>query len=210
MSEILLFTGGTRSGKSRLAEIEAEARAEAFGREVIYLATCRIGDEELSERVRRHRERRPPHWVTVEEPLAPEKVISGGSAESDPAAPTAEPRIIILECLSFLLFNWMERGDKDDAIMQSIDRLLSAARRQEGRPCRRRHGWRSSAARRGRDDLLIVSNEVGFSLIAPDPVSRRYQELLGRANQRVAAAADRVVLAIAGLPLVVKPAASSL
>jgi adenosylcobinamide kinase/adenosylcobinamide-phosphate guanylyltransferase len=190
MSEIHLFTGGTRSGKSRLAEIEAEARAEAFGREVIYLATCRVGDEELSERVRRHRERRPPHWVTVEEPLAPEKAISGGSAESGPAASTCEPRIVILECLSFLLFNWMERGDKDDAIMQSIDRLLSAARH-------------------GRDDLLIVSNEVGFSLIAPDPVSRRYQELLGRANQRVAAAADRVVLAVAGLPLVVKPAASA-
>ena len=180
MADILFFTGGTRSGKSRLAEIEAEARAEVFGREVVYLATCRVGDEELSERVRRHRERRPPHWRTVEEPLAPESVLAEKADHS---------RVVILECLSFLLFNWMERGDSDDAIIQSIDRLLTTARG-------------------GSDDLIVVSNEVGFSLIAPDPVSRRYQELLGRINQRVAAAADRVVLAVAGLPLAVKPGAS--
>lgn len=173
MSEITLIIGGTRSGKSHLAE----ARAVASKLEVLYVATCLPGDEELLERVRRHRARRPAHWTTIEEPLDPATIFT---------PPADHPRVMIIECLSFLIFNWMERGDTDTKIDDALDRLIVAARASN-------------------DEIIIVSNEVGFSLIAPDPVSRRYQEILGRANQRIAAAADRVLLTVAGLPLVIKP-----
>jgi adenosylcobinamide kinase/adenosylcobinamide-phosphate guanylyltransferase len=54
--------------------------------------------------------------------------------------------------------------------------------------------------------LLIVSNEVGEGVHPPTELGRRFRDLLGFANQRLASAADRVTLMVAGLPLTVKDA----
>ncbi len=172
MSTLTLVLGGTRSGKSEIAErLAAES-----GRGVLYLATCRPGDEDLEIRVRIHRARRPPEWGTVETPTDPVAESILGERPDD---------LRLLECLSLLVFNWMEEGASDGEIAGRCARLLAHAR-AEGAP------W------------IIVSNDVSGALLPPDPYTRRYQDLLGRMNQQAAAAADRVLLAVAGLSVVVK------
>jgi adenosylcobinamide kinase / adenosylcobinamide-phosphate guanylyltransferase len=176
MAEITLVLGGTRSGKSEIAERIAAEAAARQKREVVYLATCRPGDNELLERVRKHRERRPAHWTTIEETHDPARAIGD---LKQPAATT------ILECLSFLIFNWMEEGARDEEIASRLDRLIATM-----------HATGHA--------FIVVSNDVSGALIPPDPSTRRYQDLVGRANQQMAAAADRVILAVAGLPLTLK------
>lgn len=67
--KIILVTGGQRSGKSAFSE----KLAYESSLKPAYLATARIMDDEFRDRVRIHRERRGPEWVTVEEPLEPSK-----------------------------------------------------------------------------------------------------------------------------------------
>ena len=64
-SQLTLVLGGVRSGKSAFAESLAR-KAEG---PVLYLATGQVTDDEMAERIRRHREARPGHWDTLEEPL---------------------------------------------------------------------------------------------------------------------------------------------
>jgi adenosylcobinamide kinase/adenosylcobinamide-phosphate guanylyltransferase len=176
MADITLVLGGTRSGKSEIAERLTAAAAAERGCGVVYLATCRPGDDELVERVRRHRERRPARWITLEEPRDPARALRDLN----------RPECVgLLECLSFLVFNWMEEGATDEEVSERIAALIAQAR--------------AAIA-----PLVVVSNDVSGALIPPDPSTRRYQDLVGRANQQVAAAADRVLLAIAGLPMTLK------
>lgn len=163
MTEIILVLGGTRSGKSEIAEKIALESSD----HVTYVATCIAGDAELKERVVRHQARRPKSWRTIE---AHTKLPKFSSDD-----------IVLLDCLSFFVFNIMEKTD--DEVIHSISVFLDEANAKK---------------------LIIVSNDVSGALIPPDPVSRRYQDLLGRANQLVAAKADKVILAVAGLPLTIK------
>ncbi|MEM7358400.1 MAG: bifunctional adenosylcobinamide kinase/adenosylcobinamide-phosphate guanylyltransferase [Pseudomonadota bacterium] len=64
-----LILGGARSGKSRLAEQQAERIAAADGRQLIYLATATAGDQEMQLRILRHQADRKQHWRTIEQPL---------------------------------------------------------------------------------------------------------------------------------------------
>ena len=59
-----LILGGVRSGKSEFAE----SLARDLNRPTLYVATGQPTDAEMEERIRRHRERRPAHWSTLEEP----------------------------------------------------------------------------------------------------------------------------------------------
>ncbi|MDP8922168.1 MAG: bifunctional adenosylcobinamide kinase/adenosylcobinamide-phosphate guanylyltransferase, partial [Chloroflexota bacterium] len=62
-----------------------------------------------------------------------------------------------------------------------------------------------AARRAGGWDLAVVTNEVGLGIVPATPVGRLFRDALGRANQRLAAAADAVYLLVAGLPLRIKP-----
>ena len=89
---IELIIGGARSGKSSLAE----RRAAESGLAVAYIATATIGDGEMAQRIAHHRERRPAHWRTVEEPLhladalrseaAPGRLLLGPASNPSAAA----------------------------------------------------------------------------------------------------------------------------
>lgn len=89
---IRLITGGARSGKSTLAE----RLAEESGLEVIYIATAQTGDGEMSERVALHRERRPDHWQTVEEPLRLAETITSLQQPG---------RCLLVDCLTLWVTN---------------------------------------------------------------------------------------------------------
>lgn len=200
MSEIILNLGGTRSGKSEIAEKQAAERSSR----VVYIATCIAGDEELRRRVEAHRLRRPAGWLTLEAPLDPlaglrdlaarESAARESAARDVATAPTDSPDarrsppqnpVVLIDCLSFLVFNLMEDGLEDQAILERVRELLQEARHL------------TSA-------LILVTNDISNALIPTDAMSRRYQDLLGRVNQLAAAEADSVYLAVAGIALAIK------
>jgi adenosylcobinamide kinase/adenosylcobinamide-phosphate guanylyltransferase len=177
MSKQLIFImGGARSGKSAYAQRLA---AELGGASVIYVATAEAGDEEMHARIESHRADRPAGWCTVEAPRL---------AGLDLAAASGDSRVLLLDCVTLLVSNAViAAGDEassaavEAAAEREIDALLTAYDAGEAT-------W------------IVISNEVGMGLVPPYPLGRVYRDALGRANQQIAAAADRVLLLVAGIP----------
>lgn len=168
MRELIL--GGVRSGKSRLAE----ARARASGLEVLYIATGIAGDRELEERFQRHRARRPPGWITVEEPLCLAAALR---------AQASARRCLVVECLTLWLTNLLARApDRLDIECRS---LLEALPQLPG-------------------EILLVANETGLGIVPLGELSRRFLDASGELHQSVAAICERVTLVVAGLPILLK------
>lgn len=178
---LVLVLGGARSGKS----VFAERLATRLGPPATYLATGRAGDEEMARRLAVHRARRPTAWVTVEAPRAAGEALRG-----------VPEGVVVLDCLSFLVANCLGPAAGD-----VLDEAAEAAARAavEGEVAAL---LAAQAERRG--PLLVVSNEVGLGLVPPYPLGRLYRDLLGWANQTVAAAASDVYLLVAGLPVTLK------
>ena len=169
---VTLILGGVRSGKSRWAQ----QFAGKFER-VAYVATAQALDPEMHEKIRRHREDRPAHWQTLEEPLELACVLIDNAAKFD---------ALLIDCLTVFVSNLMEASQTDAASMERrLDDLLDALRIVPA-------------------SVILVSNEVGWGVVPPYPAGRIYRDALGELNQRVAAIADDVVLMVAGLPLALK------
>ena len=178
---LTLILGGARSGKS--------AYAEQIGREsgkpVLFVATAAALDDEMRERIQRHREARPHEWQTLEAPVNVGSILVSEAFQF-------QAEVIILDCVTLLVSNLLLVLPEDAAIEQvmknvqtEIDFLLEAQTRIGGQ-------W------------LIVSNEVGLGVVPPYPLGRMYRDALGWANQRLARAADRVIFMVAGIPMVIK------
>lgn len=175
-----MLLGGARSGKSS----EAERRLTLLGDDAVYVATGgrREGDEDWAERVRRHRERRPAAWETVE--------------TTDVAAVLrAATRPVLVDCLTLWLTAMMdEAGAWDDRIWHERGQRELAERFDE-----LEDAWRNV-----RVPVLAVSNEVGLGIVPESAGVRRFRDEQGRLNQRMAAAAEAVVLMVAGIAVTVK------
>lgn len=175
--EIVLVTGGARSGKSRWAR---ERALETGGEAVTVVATATVTDEEMGRRIRRHREERPEGWTTIEEPLDAARAVRGATDE-----------VVLLDCLTLLVANVMLAAEpREEASLlatahRATEELLGAAAGREG-------------------TLLVVSNEVGMGVVPPTPLGRWFRDAQGMANQRVAAVATEVVLLVSGQALRVK------
>jgi adenosylcobinamide kinase / adenosylcobinamide-phosphate guanylyltransferase len=206
LKKLTLITGGARSGKSQLAE----KLARAAHLPVVYLATMgRIeNDGELDARIAAHISRRPKEWLTIEEPLmvtrtveelvAPAVVsIKSKSFESPYKA------ICLVDCLSLFVSNLLLQGsysfDSDvvrqhleKRVLSEIDELLKAIKR------------RQDVA------FIVVTNEVGMSVVPENHLARSFRDMLGLANQRFAASADEVHICFAGLNLRLKPQRDSI
>ena len=150
----------------------------ASGREkVIFLATAEHReDEEMRRKIERHRSERPEHWTTIEEPLNLAAAIES-ARDCD---------LMVLDCLTLFAGKLLEVYENDSAaIRRSVDALCTALASS-------------------RFTIVMVSNEVGGGIVPAFELGRRYRDLLGEINQRVAALADNVVLMVAGLPLALK------
>ncbi len=181
MGGLILILGGARSGKSACAQQIAK-RLSQGERGVIYIATAVAGDEEMEERIARHRAARPPSWKTLEAPQKAAKVIEGIGEEG---------QVIILDCLTFLISNLMlGQGDgettvREEDILGEVESLVQAAK-----------GVKSQ--------VIVVSNEVGLGVVPTTRLGRLFRDIAGRANQLVAKEADEVYVMWAGIATRVK------
>src|SRR5262245_56957965 len=141
---------------------------------VTFLATAQAGDGDMAARIARHRAERPDHWTTIEEPFDLVERLSTITGDA-----------VVVDCLTVWVANRMLRGDPGEEILVEADALAALVRRP---PCA----------------LTIVSNEVGAGVHPETDDGLRFRDLLGIVNQRIAAAAQRVVLMVAGIPLAVK------
>ena len=170
----VLVLGGIRSGKSGWAEAVI---AESVGAEgaVRYLATGPVADDDAwAARVSAHRERRPRHWSTVETA----DVATQLRADS---APT------LVDDLGGWLTAAMDRAHAwtGGSVGADVDDLIDAVAAYEA-------------------DLILVSPEVGLTVVPETVAGRRFADELGVLNQRLADQCDRVVLVVAGQPVAVK------
>lgn len=171
-----LITGGVRSGKSRYAlELSARAQRPAF------IATAEPFDDEMRDRIWRHREERQDHYFTLEEP-----VDLAGALQRLPAG----TEIAVVDCLTVWLGNLVHR--RGDAALSGDPR-----------------GFEEVAAflaflDRPACPLVLVTNEVGLGVVPENALARTFTELAGRLNQEVAARAQRVVFMVSGLPFALK------
>ncbi len=171
----VLVLGGIRSGKSEWAETVIAASVRA-GRPVRYLATGAVADDDAwAARVQAHRDRRPPHWSTVE------NTDVATQLRSDDASP------ILVDDVGGWLTATMDRAGAwtGGLVSAEIDDLVDAV------------------AGFG-EELVLVSPEVGMTVVPETVSGRRFADELGTLNQRLAALCDRVVLVVAGQPITVK------
>lgn len=162
---LTLLLGGARSGKSRLAV----DLAAASGRPVLVIATAEALDEDMAERIRRHRAQRPSAWRTVEEPVEVEAVLG--------AAP--EDACILIDCLTLWVANLLGGGSTDEDVAA-------------------RAGTAADLAAHRTSGTVVVSNEVGSGIVPVNAAARRYRDLLGVVNSIWAERADRAALVVAG------------
>jgi len=182
-SEFIL--GGQRSGKSRRAEVLARQWLERLpDHRAVLIATGQAWDDEMRERIARHqrdRAERVPGMATVEEPLALAEALGRvGNAKT----------LVVVDCLTLWLTNLMmpaeaARALDEAAVVAAGDALCEAIAAAPG-------------------PLVLVGNEIGLGVIPMGREVRQFVDALGRLNQSVAAACERVTLMAAGLPLTLK------
>jgi adenosylcobinamide kinase/adenosylcobinamide-phosphate guanylyltransferase len=176
-----MIAGGARSGKSGYAE----SRLAEAGR-VAYIATLAPLDAEMRERIARHRAGRSANWETIEAPDDLPGALSGIPSSFD---------AVLVDCFTGYLSNRLlqEEAARGDAGAEAIDNVLEDA----GACCRAARACPAA-------EVLVVTNEVGSGVVPPSTLGRAFRDLQGWANQRLAAAADEVVLVRFGLPASLK------
>jgi adenosylcobinamide kinase/adenosylcobinamide-phosphate guanylyltransferase len=174
---VTLVTGGARSGKSR----HALALAEPYARRA-FVATAVACDEEMRARIEAHRHQRGDRSHTIEEPRD-----LGGAVAALPAA----TEVVVIDCLTVWLANLVLAAP-----------AVGTAEDPETFP--EIGGFLARLAGRSGPHLVVVTNEVGLGIVPANPSTRAFRDLAGWVNQQAAALADRVVLMVCGLPLVVK------
>jgi adenosylcobinamide kinase/adenosylcobinamide-phosphate guanylyltransferase len=190
MPERELILGGQKSGKSRRGELLARAWLDGDGaRRAVLIATAQPWDDEMRERIARHRRERAlrvPGLRTVEEPLRLAEAI---------AAHSAPDTLVLVDCLTLWLTAHlmpMVPPDAPDVPVGSAGPAAAATRAL------------IAAIGAARGPLVLVGNEIGMGVIPMGREVRAFVDALGRLNQDVAAACDRVTLMAAGLPLTLK------
>lgn len=173
MKKIILVTGGQRSGKS----VYAERTALALSPTPVYMATAHVWDEEFSERVRRHKERRGPQWTNIEE----EKHLS----RHDVAG-----RVVVVDCVTLWCTNFF--FNREGEAQPTVDEALDGIKREFDKLTEQDATF------------IFVTNEIGSGEVSGNAVQRRFTDMQGWMNQYVASRADEVVMMVCGIPVKIK------
>lgn len=180
---LVFVIGGSRSGKSKFALDRANA---LHGRKV-YIATAEALDDEMKERIERHKKERSREWDTIEEPLEIASTIKSLRSHYN---------VMLLDCITLWLGNLLTKGQTDNAYaMKAIEEFLEVVK-----------SFKDSIVSDLNPlcHLIIVSNEVGMGIVPDNELSRRFRDMAGLLNQRVAEVADEVYMVVAGIPIKMK------
>jgi len=185
MGKITFITGGARSGKSMFAESLLSGKSD-----VLFVATARESDEEMKERIARHKSRRNPSWETIEvyrdfRRAMKDKLKGKG--------------YILLDCVTILVSSLMvldSRIDWDSARLEEVDAI-------EEKIADEVSGFLAIARDFG-GETIIVSNELGMGLVPPNALGRNFRDLAGRVNRMIAAEAEVVYFMVSGIPVKIK------
>lgn len=172
---LVVLLGGARAGKSALA---AEL-AQGWNGPVAYIATAEARDDEMAERIARHRSDRDEAWTTIEEPLE----LAEALAELD------EGHAAIVDCLTLWVASLLERGNERKAIVANAQTVAR------------------SAASRGAP-VIAVTNEVGLGIVPVNALARTYRDVLGDVNRTFVSHSERAALVVAGRLLTLEAAAT--
>jgi adenosylcobinamide kinase/adenosylcobinamide-phosphate guanylyltransferase len=142
-----------------------------------YLATAEPFDTEMAKRIERHKSERPADWDTIEEPTNIAAAIKGVDHGSG--------GVILLDCLTLWLANLVKAGQSDEEIFLSVEGLKEACEETGS-------------------SVVAVSNEVGSGIVPDNAMARRFRDLAGIVNQRMAEFAGEVYFVAAGLPVRLK------
>jgi adenosylcobinamide kinase/adenosylcobinamide-phosphate guanylyltransferase len=185
MAKLTLITGGARSGKSTFAE----KKAADISNNVLYVATAVAFDEEMQDRIEKHKQSRPQSWNTHE-----------GYRDLDKVIEKAKPYdAVLLDCVTVMLTNllWEYPGmdfetptrevlDKAEGFVRNeFDKLLKASLNYDG-------------------NLIMVTNELGSGLVPESPIARSFRDIAGRVNQQIAGYCHEVYLVVCGIPVQIK------
>jgi adenosylcobinamide kinase / adenosylcobinamide-phosphate guanylyltransferase len=180
MGRLTFILGGARSGKSAYAQ----RLAEQHGGQVTFIATATAGDDEMAARILKHQKERPANWVTREIPHGIASVLT--SAQTGDVG----TELVLLDCLTLLVSNLLLQDDS-----MKIDEVAVATRVET------EISGLLALIQNSDVDWIIISNEVGLGLVPSYPLGRIYRDLLGRANQELAACANEVFWMVAGVPV---------
>lgn len=172
MKKFIFILGGARSGKSRYA-VEL---AKKISKEVAYIATYTMSDEEMKKRIKLHRNSRPDHWKIIEE---------GKDIKSIFAKLKDRYKVLIIDCLGLLVSNLLMEDFKDSQIQKILKEL-------------------AHVISKAKFTTILVSNEVGCGIVPDNPLARRFRDIVGFANQMMAERADEVIFMEAGIPIKIK------
>jgi len=142
----------------------------------LYLATCEALDEEMTKRIEDHKKKRGLDWQTVEEPAEIVKAIKEHANHVE---------VVLLDCITLWLSNLLMRQKSDHEVLNEVTKLIGTVTQ-------------------GQTSFIFVSNEVGMGIVPVDPLGRRFRDLSGMTNQKIAEAADRVVFMVSGIPAFLK------
>lgn len=185
MSNVILITGGARSGKSSFAE----KLALDLNVRTTYVATSIPFDDEMKERVRLHKERRPNNWTTVEAYKDLDKALETVIDNTD---------VVLLDCITVMITNLMmdsikawdnisveEASNIEKLVIFELDKLIDYFCKLD-------------------KTLIIVTNEVGLGIVPMYPSARLFRDMAGRANQKLASIANEVHMCVSGIPIKIK------
>ena len=182
-SQIILCSGGARSGKSEFAERLALATAG----QKAYVATGQAFDEEMIDRIKKHQERRGEIWNNFEVPLHLAKEWQNISQSAD---------VILIDCLTMFTTNHMMahgsiQGQQDAnqleaSVLTELESLLASIKSCEDKT------------------VIFVTNEIGLGIVPDNKLARYFRDIAGRVNRTVAAAADKLYLTISGVTIELK------
>ncbi|WP_069649963.1 bifunctional adenosylcobinamide kinase/adenosylcobinamide-phosphate guanylyltransferase [Caloranaerobacter ferrireducens] len=186
MKNLILITGGARSGKSTLAE----KLAKELGKNVVYIATAIPFDEGMIDRIEKHKNSRPKEWVTIERYRDFNELINNKDF--------IKADTILLDCITLMITNLLlesgldfdrcsmfdvEKVEKN--IIDEIEKLLFIVEKSNKR-------------------LIIVTNEVGMGVVPTFRLGNIFRDIAGRVNQYLARRAQDVYLTVSGIPIKIK------
>lgn len=185
MSQIILVTGGARSGKSNFAEKLCTDRNNSTA----YVATSIPFDDEMKDRVKKHQDSRPRNWNTYEIYKDIYSIIKEIYKEHE---------TVILDCVTLLVNNLMFTWDMDieksnqyeinkleDYIKEQVIKLIEEIEKTNLY-------------------FVFVTNELGMGIVPANKLSRVYADIAGRINQYIASKSDEVYFVVSGIPMKIK------